>query len=264
MPANATRAMSIRGIHSRSLGSRIPRGGEARVAYLRGALLDNRLRLLAQPIVDVHTGEVAAEELLLRIVRRNGQVEAPGPYIQAAEQSRLAIEIDGWVLDRAARLAAREGRRLHVNLSGRTVAEGSFGDRIEETLERHGAKPAQLTFEITETAPVLDGTNPGVVARRIAALGSGLALDDFGKGYGTLTYLHRMPVTMLKIDREFVAQAASSARARAIVEAVVCIANRVGQITVAEGVEDAATLSVVRSCGVDLAQGFYSGRPAPV
>jgi EAL domain-containing protein (putative c-di-GMP-specific phosphodiesterase class I) len=166
------------------------------------------------------------------------------------------------VLERAARLAAT-GRRLHMNLSGRTVAEGSFAEEIEAALERHGAAPSLMAFEITETAPVLGRPQPGAVAQRIAGLGCGLALDDFGKGYGTLTYLHRMPVTMLKIDREFVTDIAANRRSRAILEAVVCIANRVGQTTVAEGVEDAATLAIVRDCGVDFTQGFHLGRPAP-
>ena len=253
--------MAMRGSRSRPFGTPVPAGADARVAYLRAALLDNRLRLLAQPIVDVRTGAVKAEELLLRVVRRNGKCELPGPYVQAAERSRLAIQLDTWVLDRAARLAAG-GRRLHINLSGRTVAEGSFADRIESALKRHRAKPALLTFEITETAPALDLPDPGAVAERIDKLGSGLALDDFGTGYGALTYLHRLPVTMLKIDREFVSDAATNPRSRAIVEAVVCIAQHVGQTTVAEGVEDEATLAVMRECGVDLAQGFLFGRPA--
>jgi EAL domain-containing protein (putative c-di-GMP-specific phosphodiesterase class I) len=253
--------MAMRRNHSRPLGS-VVRGAEARVAYLRAALLDNRLRLVAQPIVDVHTGETLAEELLLRVVRRNGQVEPPGPYIQAAEHSRLAIQVDTWVLHRAARLAAA-GRHLHMNLSGRTVAHGAFADEIEAALDRHGAAPSLLTFEITETAPVLGRPEPGAVAQRIAALGCGLALDDFGMGYGALTYLHRLPVTMLKIDREFVTDVVANRRSRAILEAVVCIANRVGQTTVAEGVEDAATLAALRRCGVDMVQGFHLGQPAP-
>src|SRR3954451_21290684 len=153
MPRNATRAMALRGGRSRPFGAAIPAGAEARVAYLRGALLDDRLSLVAQPIVDVRSGIAVAEELLVRVIRRNGQVEAPGPYIQAAAHSRLAIEIDAWVLDRAASLTGGEGRRLHVNLSGRTLAEGSFGDRVEEALERHGADPSRVTFEITETTP---------------------------------------------------------------------------------------------------------------
>ena len=254
--------MAIRGLHSRSLGTSVPRGGEARVAYLRGALLDNRLRLVAQPIVDPVTRATVAEELLLRVVRRNGCVEAPGPYIKAAEQSRLAIEVDTWVLDRAARIAAAEGRNLQMNLSARTVSEGSFADRIEDAINRHGVDPRRLTFEITETAQPIELRAPSVVAERIASLGCGLALDDFGMGYGTLTYLHRLPVTMVKIDREFVSDATTNPRSRAIVDAVVCIASRVGQKTVAEGVEDDATLVVMRECGVDLVQGFHLGRPA--
>src|SRR3954469_22882149 len=260
MPRNAMRAMAMRGGRSRPFGAAVPAGAEARVAYLRGALLDDRLRLVAQPIVDVRSGIAVAEELLVRVIRRNGQVEAPGPYIQAAAHSRLAIESDAWVLDRAASLAAGEGRRLHVNLSGRTLAEGSFGDRVEEALERHGADPSRLTFEITETAPPILPRDPSAVAERIVRLGCGLALD-FGAGYETLAYVHQLPITMLKIDREFVAGVATDPRSLAIVEAAVCIAGRLGQTTVAEGVEDEATLAAVRECGIQLAQGFHFGHP---
>src|SRR3954464_13990721 len=110
MPPNATRALAMRGNRSRPLRGPVPRGAEARVAYLRAALLDNRLKLLAQPLVGVPTGAAMAEELLLRIVRRNGKVELPGAYIEAAEHSRLAIQLDAWVLDRAARLPAQRQR----------------------------------------------------------------------------------------------------------------------------------------------------------
>src|SRR3954469_25690659 len=106
--------MSMRGNRSREFGAPVPAGAAALGAYLRAALLDNRLRLLAQPIVGVQTGAVIAEELLLRVVRRSGKVERPGPDVQAAERSRAAVQLDPWVLDRAARLAAG-GRRLHIN-----------------------------------------------------------------------------------------------------------------------------------------------------
>jgi EAL domain-containing protein (putative c-di-GMP-specific phosphodiesterase class I) len=227
---------------------------------MRAALRDDRLRLAAQPIVDLRTGEGAGEELLLRLVRPNGRHDLPGPYLKAAEQYRLAIGIDAWVVNRAAQLAA-PGRKLHVNLSGRTIAETSFANHIEESLERHGTDPALLTFEITETAPALVPTDAVAFAERVASLGSHLALDDFGTGYGTLTYLHRLPVSMIKIDRAFVTGLAHDERSRQIVESIVDIATRLGHVTVAEGVEDQATLAALSDCGVDRAQGYLIGRP---
>jgi EAL domain-containing protein (putative c-di-GMP-specific phosphodiesterase class I) len=236
---------------------------EARIAYVRLALRDDRLRLDAQPIVDLHTGDTVAEELLLRFIGRDGSRELPGPYVRAAECYRLAVDLDEWVLSKAAELAAT-GRRLHVNLSGRTIAECSFADRIESTVQRHDVDASLLTFEITETAPALDLAGAHQVAERIVDLGAGLALDDFGTGYGSLSYLHRLPVTMLKIDREFVADMTVDYRSRALVESVVHMARRLRKQTVAEGVEDQATVVALRECGVDFAQGFHIARPRPV
>src|SRR4051812_44990163 len=240
---------------------RVAGGTDARVAYIRAARLDGRLRLAAQPIVDLRTGEGAGEELLLRLVRPNGLTCLPGPYLLAAEQyPQLMLEIDGWVVDRAAELAAG-GRHLHVNLSGWTVADRAFGDRIEAAFERHGTDPALLTFEITETAAALGSNLTTTCAERIVALGSRLAVDDFGTGYGAFTYLHRLPVSMIKIDREFVVELQTNERSRAIVQAIVDLAVRLGHTTVAEGVEDEGTLALLRKAGVDRAQGFYLGRP---
>ena len=236
---------------------------EARIAYVRLALRDDRLRLDAQPIVDLHTGETIAEELLLRFVRPDGSIDLPGPYVQAAECYRLAVDLDEWVLSRAAELAATR-RPVHVNLSGRTITECSFADRIEEAVRRHGVDASLLTFEITETAPALDMPSAHRVAERIVGLGAGLAIDDFGTGYGSLSYLRRLPVTMLKIDREFVADIAVDYRSRALVESIVHTARRLRKQTVAEGVEDQATVVALRECGVDFAQGFHIARPTPV
>jgi EAL domain-containing protein (putative c-di-GMP-specific phosphodiesterase class I) len=205
---------------------------------------------------------MVAGELLLRLVGSDGRVVLPGPYLEAAEHCRLAVQVDTWVLDRAARMAA-SGRRLHVNLSRRTVVENGFAARIEGAIARHGVDPSLLTFEIAETAPVLERSFAGSVPQRIARLGSGLALDSFGTGYGALTHLLHVPVMMLKIDREFVIEVAGDPRSRAIVEAIVDIARRLGQTTVAEGVEGAAALAVLRECGVDLAQGFHFGHLSP-
>jgi EAL domain-containing protein (putative c-di-GMP-specific phosphodiesterase class I) len=241
---------------------RIAGGTDARVAYVRAALGDDRLRLAAQPIVDVRTGGEAGEELLLRLVRPDATIALPTPYLLAAERyPRLMAEVDAWVVERAAALAAT-GRRLQVNLSGATLAEGSFARCIDAAFARHGTDPSLLTFEITETAAVLDGTRSRECAEQIAALGSHLALDDFGTGYAAFSYLHRLSVSMLKIDREFVSGIAHDVRARRLVLAIVDLAARLGLTTVAEGVEDAETLALLRESGVDRAQGFHLGRPS--
>ena len=261
---NPPAAPAMEGI--RLASSRTPepiavRGAETRVALVRAAMRDGRLRLRAQPIVDLRTGATMAEELLLRIKQPNGRLDLPGPYIHAAERYSLATEIDAWVLNEAARLAA-SGRNLHLNLSGQTLADSHFADEIEAALERHGTDPRHLTFEITETAPAAVDTGRCVVVDRIARLGAGLALDDFGTGYGSFDYLRRLPVTMLKIDREFVAEIETDERCLAVVDSIVLVAERLKLSLVAEGVETEDAAALLRERGVSLAQGFHLGLPA--
>ncbi len=242
------------------LGPGVAGGVEARLARVRFALYDGGLRLAAQPIVDLGTGEQVAEELLLRFINPAGGLELPGPYVSAIERYSLGTELDMWVCEHALRLAA-PGRRVHVNLSARSVTEPAFGDWLEAAVHRHATGASHLTFEITETAPLIDLQSACDVADRITAMGAGLALDDFGTGYGSLSHLHQIPVTMVKIDREFVADLEVNERSRAIVASVVDMAQRLGIRAVAEGVENEATLTLLRKCGVDLAQGFHIGMP---
>ena len=135
---------------------------------------------------------------------------------------------------------------------------------IEEEIRRTGADPADLVFEITETALMTDLRAGAEFARSLAGLGCGLAIDDFGTGFGSLVYLKKLPITQLKIDIEFVRDLATNQANRDVVEAIVRLARAFNVRTVAEGIEDGATLECVRAAGVDFGQGFYLGRPAPI
>lgn len=135
---------------------------------------------------------------------------------------------------------------------------------VETTLENDDIDPTLITFEITETAVMSDILGAARFTDRLKAIGCRFALDDFGTGYAALTYLKYLPVRYLKIDMEFVQDLVESERSRAVVASIVGIAAGLGQSTIAEGVEDAATLLVLRELGVDLAQGFHIARPAPI
>jgi EAL domain-containing protein (putative c-di-GMP-specific phosphodiesterase class I) len=150
-----------------------------------------------------------------------------------------------------------------VNLSGRSVSRADLLDTLEAELMRTGADPARIVVELTETLAIANMEKARSFAKRLRDLGCGLALDDFGTGFGSFTYLRHLPADYLKIDVAFVSKLASDKDDRMIVDAIVAIAARFGQRTIAEGVEDAATLEVLREAGVDFAQGFYLGRPAP-
>ncbi|MGH2744399.1 MAG: EAL domain-containing protein, partial [Thermoleophilaceae bacterium] len=233
------------------------------VGRVRRAIEEERLVLHSQPILELATGDVVGEELLVRMVDETGEIVPPAAFLPTAERFGLIRDIDRWVVSRALELTAA-GRRVSVNLSARSVADPELTSRVEQGLEREGADPARLTFEITETAAAADMEEVRAFADRVQRLGCGLALDDFGTGFGSFIYLKHLPIRELKIDMEFVRHIADSPADRRLVQSIVMIAEALGVRTVAEGVEDAATLDLLRRYGVDLAQGWHLGAPAPV
>jgi EAL domain-containing protein (putative c-di-GMP-specific phosphodiesterase class I) len=160
--------------------------------------------------------------------------------------------------------AGGRGRPVEVNVSARSVGDPAVIEHIERCLARSGADPGLVVFEITETALIDDASAALAFAERVRALGSKLALDDFGTGFGTFTYLKQLPVDYLKIDIEFVRDLATNSASHHVVQAVVALARAFGLQTIAEGVEDGATLELLRELGVDLAQGYFIARPAPL
>lgn len=230
---------------------------------LRTALQGGRLRLYAQPIVDLRGGETVSYELLLRIMAPDDSVVAPGPFLAAAEHDGLITEIDNWVIDEAATVTAA-GVHVHVNVSARTVGQMGFVERLRDAIERHKLDPALIVLELTETAVLEPSQHTREFLRTVRDIGCGLALDDFGTGYAGLARLKRLPVDQLKIDREFVGDLRTSDCSRYVVQAVVSLARSFGYRTIAEGVEDPATLELLRELGVDMAQGYLFARPFSV
>ena len=233
------------------------------VGRIRDALDDDRLVLLAQPIIDLRSRAVVAHELLLRMVDRDGALIAPGRFLPAAEQFGLIEEIDRWVLGEAVQLAST-GRKVHFNVSGKSIGSRALIDHLIRLLRDTGADPGLLVCEITETALATEGDVSEAFVRKIADLGCEIALDDFGMGYGGFAHLKRLPVTVLKIDKEFVVDLLENSENQHIVKATVNLARGFGRATIAEGVESAATLALLEKYGVDSAQGFEIGRPEPI
>jgi diguanylate cyclase (GGDEF)-like protein len=233
------------------------------VGRIRRAIEAERLVLHSQPIVDLATGQTVGEELLVRMVDEAGELVMPSAFLPTAERFGLIRDIDRWVVSRALELIAT-GRRVSVNLSARSVSDPELTSRVEQGLRQAGADPALLVFEITETAAAADMEDVRAFAERVQRLGCGLALDDFGTGFGSFIYLKHLPVSELKIDMEFVRHVSHSRADRRLVESIVMIAQALGVRTVAEGVEDEATLTLLRKYGVDFAQGWHLGAPAPL
>ncbi|HLH65509.1 MAG TPA: EAL domain-containing protein [Solirubrobacteraceae bacterium] len=229
---------------------------------VRDALDEHRLLLYSQPIVDLQTGETVQNELLLRLRERDGTIVGPREFLPVVERYGLIAEIDRWVLRQAVRSAAA-GIPTELNLSARSISDPSVIDELAFELQRTGADPSLVVVEVTETA-LMDQTEAGSrFARALHALGCGLALDDFGTGFSSLSYLKRLPADYLKIDAEFVRELASSETDARVIRGVVWLAREFGQTTIAEGVEDARTMVLLRELGVDRAQGYLLGHPEP-
>jgi EAL domain-containing protein (putative c-di-GMP-specific phosphodiesterase class I) len=232
------------------------------VGRIRDALDQDRLVLYSQPIVAL-SGETPSQELLLRMIGSDGSIIAPGSFLPVAEQYGLIGEIDRWVISRAVRMAA-EGQRVEANLSASSVGNLDLLGVIERELRDAQADPANVVFEITETVLMQDVETGKAFAHGLAAIGCQLALDDFGTGFGSFTYLKTIPVSYLKIDIDFVRDLEANPANQILVKAIVGLARGFGCRTIAEGVEDAETLALLREYGVDFAQGFYLGRPGPI
>lgn len=219
-----------------------------------------------QPIVEVAGGRVCSMEALIRWQRPGHGLVMPGAFVEAAERCGVISRISAWVVAAACREAAgwREAdRTVSVNLSAHDLARPDVVDMIAEALRAAGLPGRRLTIEITEST--LLARDP-LVSQNMAGLrglGVSLAIDDFGVGYSSLSYLQELPVQLLKIDRSFVAGIDVDPRAEAIVRAVLVMADALGLSAVAEGVERAAQHDALRGLGCEFAQGYLYGRPAP-
>ena len=228
---------------------------------IREAIASDQFTLHAQPIVDLKSGAVVQEELLIRMKGTDGELIMPGEFLPQAERFGLAPEIDRWVVSKAAAMAKH--RRVEVNLSAKSIGDPTLPGFIELELMAAGADPANVVFEITETAAAEDFGQARKLAERLERLGCGFALDDFGTGFGSFTYLKHLPLNFIKIDIDFVRGLTDDAADRQVVNAIVGVARNFGIETIAEGVESAEALTLLKEMGVDYAQGFHIGRPAP-
>jgi PAS domain S-box-containing protein len=233
------------------------------VGRIRDALDEERFELYAQPIIDLRSREVAAHEVLLRMIDRDGEIITPGRFLPAAEQYDLIEEIDRWVLTQAIKLAER-GIKVHFNISGRSLGSRELISDLVHGLRDTGADPSLLVCEITETALATDEAVAEAYVHELRALGCEIALDDFGTGYGGFSYLKRLPLTVVKIDTEFVRDLPDNPQNQHVVKAIVNLAQAFARQTIAEGVESQATLELLQQYGVDYAQGYEIGRPAPI
>jgi diguanylate cyclase (GGDEF)-like protein len=236
---------------------------------VRAGLDHGTMTFDAQPILDLRTGTVVRHELLIRL--RDGLEPALGPaeFLPAAERTDLVLRLDRWVLERAiAALAtpwALESHlRLEVNVSARSLDDPELGAWILSVLSRADVDPRRLGLEITETAAIASIDAARDLACRLTRAGCGFTLDDFGAGFGSFSYLKHLPFTGIKIAGDFVRQLDTEPVDRALVEAVVGVAHRLGIVTVAEQVDRPPLVGQLRGLGVAQGQGYHLGRPKPL
>jgi diguanylate cyclase (GGDEF)-like protein/PAS domain S-box-containing protein len=228
------------------------------------AIVRNELFLEFQPIVDLKTAELLGVEALVRWQHPEQGLLMPGQFIPMAEETGQIIALGRWVLaDACARVcrwretvAAGEGLRVAVNISGRHLQQGDLVADVRQALDASGLDPESLLIELTESTMMHNSEGNLVRLRELKALGVRLAIDDFGTGYSSLSYLHRFPIDILKIDRSFVSRLTESAEGPKLARAVVMLGETLGLETVAEGVEAEEQVTQLLQLGCVAAQGF--------
>lgn len=179
--------------------------------------------------------------------------------------------LDSWVLERVLTVLAPSAQQLHdlgasfaVNITGQSLSQADFADFVRAKIKQHDIPPGLIDFELTETAAVRNLKATRRFISRMAEIGARVALDDFGTGLSSLMHLKDLDIHCIKIDGKFVRDVLSNARSRALIRALVQIADEIGLETVAEFVENADIAASVRELGVQFAQGYFYGRPGPL
>ncbi len=238
------------------------------VAELKGAIEQGGLIVHYQPQVDLRTNTVSGVEALVRWQHARRGLLGPDQFVPIAEQTGVMRELTASVLEQALaqqRAWLDEGRELAlaVNVSATNLLDDAFLEDLERRLVRWRTPPGMLRLEITESVLIAEGSRVRSVIDALGDLGVNLSLDDFGTGYSPLSYLRELPVTELKIDRSFVEAMMSDRDTATIVAAVIDLARRLGIEVVAEGIETAGQLEMLRSFDCPFAQGYLFSRPLP-
>jgi diguanylate cyclase (GGDEF)-like protein/PAS domain S-box-containing protein len=236
---------------------------------LHHALERDQLRVFYQPIVGLDDGRVRGFEALVRWIHPERGLVSPAEFIPVAEETGLIVPIGEWVLEQAAqqvtgwhaRFPAEPPLAMGINLSMRQFARPGLVDHVQAVLERSGVQAAALKLEVTESIVMGDADHAIASLHALKALGVQLLVVDFGTGYSALSYLHRIPLDVLKIDRSFIVAMAGGSKHAAIVRAIIALAAALGLETTAEGVDDPAQATLLREMGCTYGQGYLWGKP---
>jgi len=234
---------------------------------LRTALDAGQLYVVYQPQVDLNGGRTVGVEALVRWKHpQRGQIQ-PDDFIPLAENSGLIFPLTAFVLDTALRQLsmwrdAGHDLRLAVNLSARHLSDLGLPSQVSEAAERHGVPLSALVLEVTETGILSDPVRADAVIRTLRKRGVEISIDDYGTGNASLSYIRRLEIDELKIDRSFVSNMATDAQDLIIVRSTIELALALGLRVVTEGIEDGKTTATLSEMGGVIGQGYYLGRPA--
>ena len=242
-----------------------------RAGRIRAALDEDRFVLFGQTIAPVRPekSDSGHIEILLRQIDRGMKIIDPDAFIPAAERYGLMAELDRWVIQKTVNCLTRPceallNKNVSINLSGVTLSDETSLDFIRKTLTRSGLAPERISFEVTETAAIQNLMKTEGFMAELREWGCRFALDDFGSGLSSLSYLKRLPVDFLKIDGSFIRELATDPTSHAMVKAIIQMAKDLNIKTIAEGVESLMVLNVLKALGVDYVQGYAIDLPAPL
>ena len=235
---------------------------------LRDAIHQGEIVPFYQPILDLRTGSVMGAEALARWLHPSRGTLAPAAFLNLVSDAGLMGPFTVAVLDQAFVQQARWSEQgydlgVSVNISAASLRDEELPDKIAMLMSTRGVHPASVTLEITEDCFIANPEEAVLVLERLRDLGAKLSIDDFGTGFSSLTYMRRLPVSELKLDRTFLSDAPRDERAVSVIRSTVDLAHSLGLRIVAEGIENLDALALVDDLGCDAAQGYLMGRPVP-
>ncbi|MBT2515467.1 bifunctional diguanylate cyclase/phosphodiesterase [Arthrobacter sp. ISL-30] len=262
---NKLKAFEPSMLHARQLRTQL-------VGELKDAIIESQLVLYYQPIIALATGEIEGAEALVRWKHPTRGMIMPDEFIPIAEETGLISELGNWVLrnsvDQLRRwrtdpATSRHKFSMRINVSAADLQRLEFIEDVRDTLAAAGLEPAQLVLELTESSIIQGDELDRYTLASLERLGVGMEIDDFGTGYSSISYLRRLPVDTVKVDRTLLSALGSDPAQPALIAAVLQLIRACGLEAVWEGIETAEQAEYLRSIGCTSGQGYYFSRPLP-